>query len=205
MSQSAKLIALLIASMMGSSEVEGQENNLPKQTFQRYISLAQELGQEIEIVEQRPIYKSIPLSNDLLDFIWDQSKKYGIEFEIVLALLKTESNFNPKAVSYNNTSRGITQLNSNTYPWIAKELGIKNFNVYNPYHNIKASVWYLNYLKQYWIDRGYSQKQAKELMLLAYNKGIGNARKHLRQYGSGSNYTTKIFENKNKIIKGEIK
>lgn len=197
------LLAPLIVSTLLMGSAEGQEINYPKQTFQSYISLCEELGQKIEIVKRIPDY-NIPLSKELQRFTWEQSKKYGIEYETVLALLKTESNFNPKAVSYNYSSRGIAQLNSNTYPWLAREIKVKNFDVYNPYHNIKASIWYLNYLKQYWLDRGYSEKQSKELMLLAYNKGIGNARKHVRQYGtSRSNYTKKVYENKNKIIKGE--
>ena len=44
------------------------------------------------------------------DEVYFQASKHGIEPELVLAIIKTESNFNPKAVGKTHKERGLMQL-----------------------------------------------------------------------------------------------
>ena len=44
------------------------------------------------------------------DQVYFEASKYGIEPELVLAIIKTESNFNPKAVGRSHKERGLMQL-----------------------------------------------------------------------------------------------
>lgn len=106
--------------------------------------------------------------------------RYKVEVPLILAMIKTESNFNPKAVS-SSGAVGLTQL----MPPTARDLGLKvpkyrsflypNTNPrvderFNPQKNLEAGVRYLSQmLKRY--NGNYV------LAIAAYNAGPGNVSK----------------------------
>lgn len=71
--------------------------------------------------------KSIPLSDDLNQYIYDQAAAHGLPYEWVLATIRQESNFNAKAVSSAGCI-GLMQI-SRRYN--------KDINLYDPYQNVK--------------------------------------------------------------------
>ena len=97
-------------------------------------------------------------------------EKYGVEENLIFALIKAESNFDSKAVS-NRSAVGLMQLMEET----AKDVASKNDIELNPnntkeelldvYKNIEIGTCYLKVL----MDR----YQNKEVALAAYNAGIG--------------------------------
>ncbi|RUM91764.1 MAG: lytic transglycosylase domain-containing protein [Thermovibrio sp.] len=86
------------------------------------------------------------------------AKKYGIPVKLFRALIKAESNFNPRAVSKKG-ALGLCQL----MPETARELGVKN--PFDPDENLNAGALLLSRL--------YKKYRDWRLALAAYNAGEG--------------------------------
>jgi len=98
--------------------------------------------------------------------ISDASKRHGVSFSLLKALIKTESDFDPRAVS-SAGARGLMQL----MPENIKTLKIKN--PFDPRENIMGGARYLKHL----IDR-FGGKLP--LALAAYNAGPGVVEQYQR-------------------------
>ena len=82
---------------------------------------------------------------------------------LLLAIIREESYFNPKAVSTSNAI-GLTQILPSTGNSIARKLKVDNFDLFDPYTNIQFGSYYLSY----YFD---SFDGKPELALAAYNGG----------------------------------
>lgn len=110
--------------------------------------------------------KSSSYSNDYV-LAENAAKKasgiYGVPYNLIKAVIKTESGFNPYAVS-GKGAVGLMQL----MPETAAELGV---DPYNPVYNVLGGTMYLKKLLDYY-------KGNMELSLAAYNSGIDNVNKY---------------------------
>lgn len=100
----------------------------------------------------------------------------GLDGFLVAAIVKTESNFNPGAVSVKG-ARGLMQVMPETGKWVAGKRGMQGFDpdlLFNPEYNLKIGAWYVTDLY-----REYGGETI--LMLAAYNAGRGNVNKWLEQ------------------------
>lgn len=92
------------------------------------------------------------------------ANRYGVEPEIIKAIIMAESGFNPKAVS-NVGARGLMQL----MPRTARSLGVEDS--FKPAHNIDAGVRYFRQL----LDEFDGEVK---LALAAYHAGSFTVRKY---------------------------
>lgn len=125
------------------------------------------------------------------------AEQYDVELELVLALVKRESTFNPKAISRNGAV-GLLQL----MPPTARGLGLKvpsyenvrkptpNPSIderFHPLKNLEAGIKYLHEMLERY-DGDYS------LSLAAYNVGPGNVRKSGKLTRSAERHVSKVLE-----------
>lgn len=104
------------------------------------------------------------------EFVSVYAEKYGVDKNLIFAVIKAESNFNDNAVSHRNAV-GLMQIMEDTAKDVAKKYGIDIDNnnakeeIKNVQNNINIGTKYLSVL----IDT-YGNK---ELAVAAYNAGIG--------------------------------
>lgn len=107
--------------------------------------------------------KSKDHSTNLEGHIQSESRKKGLDPDLVRAIIKAESNFNPKAESPKG-AMGLMQL----MPSTADSLGVEN--PFDPIQNLKGGTNYLKDLLRVFKD--------KDLAIAAYNAGPGAVKKY---------------------------
>lgn len=105
--------------------------------------------------------------------IMEYSEEYNLDPYLVMAVIKSESNFNKDVVSHKQ-AYGLMQLTEPTATWIVGEMKKENFkysDLFDAETNIQMGCWYLNNLREEFND--------VDLVLAAYNAGRGNVNKWL--------------------------
>ncbi|HSA05570.1 MAG TPA: lytic transglycosylase domain-containing protein [Candidatus Gastranaerophilales bacterium] len=118
---------------------------------------------------------------ELNQLIEKYSRKNNLDKDLVSAVIKAESGFNPKAVSPAG-AQGLMQL----MPATAKGLGVED--PFDPEQNISGGTKYLsNLIHKY---------NSVELGLAAYNAGPGSVNKYggIPPYAETQNYVRKILK-----------
>lgn len=119
-----------------------------------------------------PILKSaLPLEYDKI--VKKYSKEYSVDEALVFAVIKTESGFNPEAVS-SADARGLMQITPETFEWLQTKTGEKHETqeLFDPETCIRYGVYFLNMLL-YEFDN-------TETALAAYNAGINRVKAWLQ-------------------------
>ena len=124
----------------------------------------------------------LPTTASLEEIFEEASRKYNVPKNLIKAIAKAESDFNPNATSKAG-AQGIMQL----MPATARELGVTD--AYDPYQNIMGGTKYI------------SQMLAKydgnvSLALAAYNAGSNNVAKYggIPPFKETQNYVAKITQ-----------
>ncbi|MDO4534236.1 MAG: lytic transglycosylase domain-containing protein [Clostridium perfringens] len=114
------------------------------------------------------VLKNVIFPRQYLSYVEQYSAEYDLSPNLVYAVIKTESNFNPDAQS-DAGAIGLMQITNSTGEWIAGKIGVDNYSssmLKDPETSIEFGCWYLEDL--------YQQFGNWDLVIAAYNAGRGN-------------------------------
>lgn len=161
--------------------------NIEQATEVQEIIIEKEIEEPVE-----PAYYNVPLTKDVQNHIFETCETYNVDPKLVVAIIKTESNFNPDVISKTN-DYGLMQINKCNHKWLATELGVCDFT--DPFQNITAGVYILSrYVNKYDITK----------TAMAYNMGEGGASRAWKKGITSTKYSNKVVNNYNSIeLKGD--
>lgn len=117
------------------------------------------------------------------EFFKQYGLKFGLDWKLLKAQVRQESNFNPDAVNKISGAKGLAQFMDKTWQeWCDFTPGIQhfkeNYDPFNPEQSIGAQAAYMSFLIKI-IDQKLTQVNADKTYLIqwslaAYNWGIGN-------------------------------
>lgn len=100
-------------------------------------------------------------------YVQEAAKKYGVDADLINALIWVESKFDPKARGPGGAA-GLMQLMPSTAKAIARQIG-ETSRPYNPEFNVRAGSYYIGQmLKKF---------KSEKLAIAAYQAGAGSVRK----------------------------
>jgi len=133
---------------------------------------AQEVSAKETIIHQIVQYikdKNVRIPEETLrrmaNTVYAESRLYALDYRLVLAVIRVESNFKQEAVS-NKGARGLMQVKPSLAKYIAKDAGISvkgTTCLAEPEKNVRLGVYHLSQLMEDFEDLG--------LALHAYNTG----------------------------------
>lgn len=141
------------------------------------------------------VYHYIDLTMPQQRFIQDLCFQYGFSYEFILGIIYAESRFKLDAVSYNNTSLGIMQVNKNYSDYFANMIGLEEYDLFDFEDNVMLGFANLIYSRDYWINQGYTSNEDLTMLILAsYNRGIGGTIKFIKNNGTfETNYAYSVL------------
>lgn len=130
------------------------------------------------------------------NFVEEQCEIYDVDRALVYAVIRTESKFDPNAVS-SVGARGLMQITESTFEWAQMKLG-KKFadDTYDDMFDPETNITYGTFLLSAFIEEFGSVDNA----LCAYHAGWGNAKNWLKDpecSPDGENITKIPFKDTN--------
>ncbi len=147
---------------------------------------------------------------DFSHYVEKYSSEYGVQKELVFAVIKCESSFDPNAKS-NKDAVGLMQLTEETFNDVKKKLNDDSISfskdATDEEINIKYGTYYLKFLNNYF--------EGDEIATIAaYNAGLGNVSKWIGEdkvlaideikFSETKEYVKKVLKAKN-IYKNSYK
>jgi hypothetical protein len=126
------------------------------------------------------------------EYIIEAARKFDVDAALVSAVIKAESDYNPRIVSHKG-ARGLMQL----MPATAKRFGVTNS--FDPRENIHGGTRYLRWLLKKFDGNA-------DLAVAAYNAGEGNVWKYdgVPPFRETVNYINRIAKHIRKAIENEV-
>jgi outer membrane murein-binding lipoprotein Lpp len=161
------------------------------------VQLDKVLSRNRELEERQKIIESISigtgLSEEVVQLIYSEATKCGYPISLPLAIVESESNFDPMVdhVNTNGThDRGLFQINdcldNSLWSCVFPDEPFNKSKLFDPVVNTKMGLYHLNSL--------YTQYEGDlHKILTAYNRGSGGMRKLVSITGSPvSSYSAKV-------------
>lgn len=126
--------------------------------------------------------------------IISESERFGIDPIFVMAVIQTESQFDPTIIgSFGEI--GLMQIKPDTAKWIAQKQGIAwkgKSTLKNPVMNVRIGIAYMSFLRK-------NFSGAARHYVAAYNMGPANVRKLASQSIQPREYSSRVMTNYNQI------
>ena len=142
-----------------------------------------EVREEIEKIK----YYDIPLETELQDYIRKECDEMNVEMELVLAIMKVESDFNSDVISDTN-DYGLMQINIVNHESLQKKLSIYDF--LDPYDSARAGIYMLSGLD--WCENDVQR-------LMCYNMGVTGAKRAWNKGVQETEYSKKVLKTKEEL------
>jgi|HigsolmetaGSP11D_1036233.scaffolds.fasta_scaffold01739_16 soluble lytic murein transglycosylase-like protein len=178
----------VVDSVSGSIDINSSDH---KNEPVSIIKLENKPEADDENQNKRPFIKDIPLSDEILDYLWEKCEENDISYTLVLAIIKQESNFNVNSTS-KTKDFGLMQIHNSTGKWIAEELGIENVDFHDYKQNIDIGIWYLKNLRDSWREKGLSEEQVFNLTVISFHRGVEGTYNYIKKNGYNDPYLRNI-------------
>ncbi len=147
------------------------------------VSIAEDLAVEVsdgtaEIAKAISVWRLSLDKKDidsLASVVREESKRYGYDWKLILAIIRTESQFNARAKSHKG-ARGLMQVMPSTAKWLSPQLGLAykgRDSLYDPKYNVRLGTHYLRMMHKKFGNI--------EKAIVAYNRGPSGLERYLRQ------------------------
>lgn len=183
MQRSAQLENFITLQSKGVTTLEPPKATEKAKTFEDYMKLDAPPVFGVDTVTSLKKLDKKAMRAEINNIVKAAAQEHGVDEKLILAVIKQESGFNPKATSHCG-AQGLMQL----MPGTAKGLGVKNS--YDPVQNVMGGTKYLkNLLKKY--------NGNVILALAAYNAGSGNVAKYngVPPFKETQNYVRNVLAN----------
>ncbi len=167
---------------MQLQELTGMISNEAKREF--YITkIVGIISQSNKTLESKDIY-------EIAKTIYEESIKHNFNPLLVTAIIKIESNFDPKAIS-DSYAYGLCQVRRFIAPELADKIGIEwdgaEKTLFDPVKNIKIGVYYLSMLNRDFNDI--------KTAIIAYNQGPYSVQENLAKNNElNQSYANKVLD-----------
>ncbi len=128
-------------------------------------------------------YGFIPLPDDLQASIYAAGAEYEIAYDLILAVIKTESEFDAAAIGDSGHAYGLMQIQPRWWDKLARELGLTGYRT-DPAQNAGLGIAILSFL---------------------LTESGGDLDKALIAYNGGADYPAKVYANYAWILKQKEK
>ena len=145
-------------------------------------------------------FYDIPLTYKQQKFIFDLAEEKNLSFELIISIIKNESDFQTDLVS-KTSDYGIMQLKYSNHDFFAKLSGLETYDVFDFYDNVTMGVNYLVYLRDNLIKQGITNQEDLIIYLLnSYNMGEMGFKKYIKRTG----VLTRVYDQRILEYKGQL-
>ena len=132
-----------------------------------------------------------------IKLVKNAGRQYGVPVALMMAIMETESSFNPLARSRSN-ALGLMQIKANTAgrDYFSLIKGYKHTPtsafLYSPKNNIEVAAGYLSILGNRYLAGIRDPKKREYAMISSYNGGAGNLWRSLNKAGNKTNAISRV-------------
>ncbi|MDD2376153.1 MAG: transglycosylase SLT domain-containing protein [Clostridia bacterium] len=141
---------------------------------------------------------NIKLPVDQQQYAYSMCQNYGIQYELLLAVIYKESGYNPNSIGGGN-SYGLCQIHISNHTNLRNRLGISDF--LDPYDNIKAGAYMLSLYMNSGRKASSEAATIEVYALNSYNMGEGNYFSNCYSQGIvDRSYSNSVISIRNRLI-----
>lgn len=152
----------------------------------------------------RAVYKKL-YPRGFQEYVEQYSREYRVDQNLIYAVAKTESNFNPQAHS-NADARGVMQMTKDAFEWVQYRMGDESNVTYADIFDPEVSIQYGTYMLKLLLE----EMGTEQLAVCSYHAGMSNVNSWLEKqdyskdgvvidkipYSDTEWYHDKVFETK---------
>lgn len=144
---------------------------------------------------------NIKLPADEQKYAYNMCEKYGVQYELLLAIMYKESGYNAYALS-GASSYGLCQIHYSNFSKLSRLFGISSLDdLYNPYINIQCGAYMLSIYFNSARNVSSDTDTIEIYALNSYNMGEGNYYNLCYSQGVlNRSYSTSVISLRNKLI-----